>query len=121
MNDRVVLIVEDNPDIAWVEQTILRSAGIQVRLAMGAGQVLNPIAWGDVDVALVDLHGTNGEELLRFLRARCPHVSRGICSAWPHRARDLVDQGDADFFIAKPFTSADLVAAVGGLNGRHDG
>jgi two-component system alkaline phosphatase synthesis response regulator PhoP len=109
-----VIVVEDEPDVARLQQTILEDAGATVTLITSDFQcTLRAETWLGVDVAVIDLMlpDLDGEDICRYLIQDQPQVRRVVCTAKP--ITQLVDvQVLAHVVVQKPFRPEDLIHAV---------
>ncbi|BAV63791.1 response regulator [Sphingobium cloacae] len=104
---RTVLVVEDEPLVAFDNERALSHAGYRIASTVDDyGQAIRVMDEGDVDLVIADvsLHGTrNGIDVARYARERglpvlfvtghCPiHASRLAvgCLAKPYHPRDLI-------------------------------
>lgn len=118
---RTVLVVEDNPEIAWLARFHLTDAGHQVEVIGGEWRRLFDIAtWIDVDVAVVDLSlggDITGADVLRWLAEYLPGIRRVVftASVTAHDA-DPYDEAVAlgHAFVPKLDVVSKLVEAVDG-------
>jgi DNA-binding response OmpR family regulator len=113
-----VLIVEDEADLAWVEQFNLESAGYEVRVAMEGRAAIEALDAFEPDVMVLDLMlpHVNGWSVLEKTSAmsdeRRPKV---IVVSAVAGAGDQVHPGEMGIgsFLAKPFDMDELVRLVG--------
>ena len=107
---RTVLIVEDEPLVRMHEADIVESAGFATVLAGDAEEALERLAEGEIHILLTDvaLPGRlNGLELAQRVRGTWPAVQIVVASG------HVPSNAFADaIFIAKPFTSGQLLAAL---------
>ena len=108
----LVLIVDDEPLIRMIVIETLEDAGFNVLAARDAHEALRLFERQD-EVALVltdiDMPGSlNGLELRAELLSRAPHVPVLVISGGGGGS----DRSPGARFLAKPFNSRDLVAAV---------
>ena len=115
-----ILVVEDQPAIRAVAERILRRAGHHVLTAESAEDALKVSAEhdGPIDVLLTDvvMTGMNGPALAARLSPLRPEMQTLFMSGYSgdHAlALDYPEGGAA--FLAKPFTPAELIAAVTAL------
>lgn len=119
---RRVLIVEDEPHIVESLSFLLGREGFEVD-ALGDGAVAREaIAAAPPDVLVLDvmLPGLTGFELLRALRADPATASLKILmltAKGQRRDREVAEEAGADIFMTKPFSNAEVVAAVKELAG----
>lgn len=120
MPDRpLVLIVDDEPDILLVAATRLEAAGYDTAAASDGREALALLHRRRPDLVLLDLRmpGLDGYEFCRMVKSdpdldRMPVV---LFSASSSRADSLKEKClalGADGYLAKPFTSSELLAAV---------
>lgn len=112
-----VLIVDDDPTICQIVSALLRFEGYQVETAPDGRAALQRIGLFTPDVVLADVNmpHLNGFELLAALRAD-PALAQvrvvlasGLTDGAPGTGQAL---GQADARIVKPFTRAQLLAAL---------
>ena len=110
-----ILVVEDDNGVRRFASRVLEAAGYVVRTASDGATAIEAAAQGPVQVLLTDvvMPGMSGREVALKLAAAQPgirvlymsgHTDKGI-------VRDGVLEPDIDF-LAKPFTSEALLAAV---------
>ncbi|GEA83782.1 MAG: response regulator [Cellulomonas sp.] len=108
-----VLVVEDDADTALFVRTVLeRRAGMSVTVTADAMSALAHVASQGVDLVLTDIQlpGMSGLELLGALRSAAPGVPVVVMTAFASvdYAVDAL-QREADDFLVKPLSAADLV------------
>jgi two-component system copper resistance phosphate regulon response regulator CusR len=111
----VILIAEDEPQIAAFVRRGLEHAGYQTILAEDGGDALRIALTGDVDLVLLDvgLPTMDGFEVLREIR-RQNGVLPVVMLTARTSTRDTVeglDAGASDY-VRKPFTFEELLARV---------
>ena len=110
--NQTVLIVDDEKSVLTLGQIILSSSGYQVLTASSGQRALEIISEDPerVDLVITDLvmPQMSGRELIGHLRAIAPHV-RVICSSGYVRSPQ---QEDEEPYLAKPFTSQELLRKV---------
>lgn len=110
----VVLIVEDEPIVRFYECEVAEGAGFQTILAGNADEALRELE-GPVAVSIlvtdVAMPGSmDGVELANTVRARWPEIGIVIVSS---HVDSVEGDGRADIvYVHKPFTAAQLVAAL---------
>jgi DNA-binding response OmpR family regulator len=112
----VVLIVEDEPDVAALLEAALAPSGYEVRHADGAAAALRAVEEHRPDAILLDLGlpDTDGLVLLHDLKSRA-HVPILVCSARPRDPNAVLSlRLGAEDFIAKPFLVDELEERVAG-------
>jgi CheY-like chemotaxis protein len=116
-NRKTVLVVEDEPAILDLAARILVNQGYSVLRANGPREALRVTRAhaGEVHLLLTDviMPEMNGGDLAKQLVSLHPGIQRLFMSGYPADAithRGALDSGM--HFIQKPFTMADLTAAV---------
>lgn len=119
---RSVLLAEDEPHIVESLAFLLGRAGFAVSVVSDGEAAVAKATAETPDVLVLDvmLPGINGFEVLRRLRAeagtaRLPVVM--LTAKGQREDRETARRWGADMFIAKPFSNAELVAAVTRLAG----
>ncbi|MFT4883835.1 MAG: two-component system response regulator AdeR [Natronomonas sp.] len=117
-DDPVVLVVEDEPDVAETYQLWL-TADYEVRLAESGGKALEKID-DDVDVVLLDrmMPGISGDEVLAEIRDRGYDCPVAIVSAVDPDF-DIIEMGFDDY-ITKPPTAAGIRETIDDLLERSE-
>jgi DNA-binding response OmpR family regulator len=113
---RTVLLVEDDPALRAAVEVLLHRAGYRV-VATGDGvRAVELASRNEVDVALVELliPGQSGFRVAAELKTRYGEAVRiAVMSASASQAhQDYAFAAGAERFLAKPFTAAQLLAAV---------
>jgi DNA-binding response OmpR family regulator len=112
-----VLVVDDSEDIAMLVVQHLRLEGFEAEArTSGFDELLDPAGWRTPpDVVIVDLNlpGTDGGDILRFVQANFPATRRVLYSGsdpqWLPGGLELV--GLADAVILKSANLAEIVEA----------
>jgi FixJ family two-component response regulator len=126
MQERPILIVDDEKNIRLTVSHSLESLGVQVETAVNAEEALNRIKAENYGVLLMDLRlpGMDGMEALRRIRALRPDIQIIIVTAFGsiELAVQAMKLGAVDF-IQKPFAPQEIREAVLGAieKGRHSG
>ncbi|MCC6627959.1 MAG: response regulator [Chloroflexi bacterium] len=111
-----ILIVDDDPGIAWVVGEHLRHAGYQVMAAADGAATLALARDTQPDLALVGqtLPDASGLEICRALASLNPAPATFVLATVVDReARLAALAAGAEALVAKPFDPVDLVARVG--------
>ncbi|MBX7194744.1 MAG: response regulator [Sandaracinaceae bacterium] len=108
-----VLIVDDDALVLRIERVTLTRAGFEVSAATSVDEANGELARATPDLVLVDLHlgSESGLDLVRTLKAS-GYAGRVVVVSGQNTADGEVQTAGADGFLAKPFTPAELVAAV---------
>jgi DNA-binding response OmpR family regulator len=117
-----VQLAEDEPNIVESLTFLLERAGFEVAAHADGRAALDAALAEPPDVMILDvmLPALDGFEVLRRLRAddRGRSVPVIILTAKGQRAdRETALGGGADMFITKPFSNAEVIAAVRSLAG----
>jgi diguanylate cyclase (GGDEF)-like protein len=104
-----VLIVDDEPDMCWALENILRTAGFTATTTTKGTEALELLGGKDYAAAFVDakLPDLNGLELAALIRQRSPHTAVVVISGYFYQEDKAINEGlEKDLFIgfvAKPF------------------
>ena len=117
-----VLLAEDEANIAESITFLLERAGFEVTVESNGRKALDFVLTETPDVLVLDvmLPGLDGYEILRNLRAdpRSETLPVLMLTAKGQREdREMALKCGADLFITKPFSNAEIVAAVRSLAG----
>jgi DNA-binding response OmpR family regulator len=109
-----IVYVEDDEKLARLTARYLESHGVRVTLASDARQGIMSVLRERPDVILLDLMlpGTDGIEACRELRTRVDTPIIMVTARGEEADRVLGLEGGADDYIAKPFSSRELLARV---------
>jgi two-component system, OmpR family, alkaline phosphatase synthesis response regulator PhoP len=115
-----VLIVDDEPNIVAALEFLLEKNGYQVQVAANGEEALARLDDFSPDLVLLDVMvpKVSGYEVCQRMRAqpKWRDIKIVMLSA---RGREVeVEKGmslGADLYVTKPFSSAELVATIGGL------
>jgi two-component system KDP operon response regulator KdpE len=122
LQDRQILIVEDDEDTSEVVYTLLERAGYRATVVDRGEVALSEIASSSPDLVLLDINlpDINGLDILRQVRTHS--FLPMIVLSGHSRERDKVTalEAGADDFMSKPFSPDELVARVGALLRRID-
>ena len=120
--NQVVLVVDDDPDICWALEHVLRGLGAKCVLALDGQSALQAARHNRLALALLDAKGLpdiDGLELAGKLRAADPDVPVVVVSGYFYRddpaIQAALEQGLIHGFIEKPFSHGEVVAAVKNL------
>ena len=119
---RNILIVEDDREIAMLEQDYLEIAGFGTELAADGEAALSAALSGRFDLILLDvmLPGRDGYDICRKIRDKVD-VPILMVTARTESVDKIRGLGlGADDYIAKPFDPAELVARVKAHLSRYD-
>lgn len=104
-----ILLVDDEPDMCWALENILRCAGYVMTTTTSGAQALEMLAEKPYAVAIVDakLPDLDGLELAALIRQRSPHTAIILISGYFYEEDRAISEGlEKGLFIgflAKPF------------------
>lgn len=110
-----ILIVEDDNEIAMLEQDYLEIEGYETEIVCDCTQVIEKATKGNFDLILLDLMlpGCSGYDLCRKLRELKLEIPILMVTARSDSVDKIRGLGlGADDYIAKPFDPGELVARV---------
>jgi len=106
----LILLVEDNDEVAEVTTRMLEGLGYSVIRVSSSDQALSYLEQsGDVDLLLSDIvmpGSRNGVDLARIVRERYPALPILLSSGYSALARDAADEGL--LILSKPYRMAVL-------------
>jgi DNA-binding response OmpR family regulator len=117
-----ILIIEDDPDIASFEETMLNRAGYETKIANSGRDGLALIADYKPDVVLLDI-GLPDMSGLDVCTSIAETADAYILMVSGHSGEDVKLTGlglGADDFISKPFSGNELVARIGSFLRRRE-
>lgn len=110
MNNRLALIIEDDPDLSIIFSESLKAAGFETEIVRDGGLAVERLAVTCPEIVVLDLHLPNvsGEKLLGQIRSdpRLGTTRVIICTADPRMADPLNDI--ADLVLIKPVSFSQL-------------
>ncbi len=112
-----VLVADDDPAIIRLIEIILRGRKLEIASAPNGEAALKLFdrAPESFDLALIDANmgpGMNGSETCAALRARVASLPAIVMSGYREHEVSLHDPATVTQFLAKPFTSRDLLAVI---------
>lgn len=113
-----ILFADDDCDIRELVQLILETAGFRVSTADNAADVLRLVTTESFAALLLDywMRDTTGIELCRDIRIFNQSTPILICSGAVTPAdKEAATRAGAQGYIGKPFSSLDLIRALGAL------
>jgi DNA-binding response OmpR family regulator len=112
-----VLVVDDEPDVRYFLEVILKSNGYHVLAARNAELALEmvPLASGGIDLLFTDigLPTIDGFELCRRMRQIQPGVRTILCSGYTDGGlKTKMAEENIDAFVPKPYDMSELLRVI---------
>jgi len=116
---RMILIVDDEPDVCWALDWLLSRSGFSVKKVLSGREALElvglfPFEWVFVDAKLPD---TEGFELAQLIRETNPAIRVVMISGFYYPddevVLDALEKGLITNFISKPFLNDDILKVIG--------
>lgn len=110
-----VLIVDDNSDILWVVETILKRYGFEVLTTLRGEEVMAKTKKHNPQLILLDvfLSGVDGIEVCNLLKSNPETKDIPIIMFSAHtNFNDVMKFCRADDFVTKPFDTNELVKKI---------
>ena len=110
-----VLVVDDNKDIVWVVETILKRYGFEVMTTLRGEEVLKKVETFHPQLILLDvfLSGIDGIEICNKLKSGLQTRDIPVIMFSAHTNRkDVMKFCKADDFLQKPFDVNELVRKI---------
>lgn len=112
---RKIILMEDDPDIAWLVQLHLEQAGYRVHTIDDGDKGLSEFLASGADLMLldIDLPGLSGWEVYTRIREVSP-IPIIMLTAYPQQQHDLPQTFGcgADAYVGKPFTFGELLSEI---------
>ena len=114
---KTVLLIEDEPNIIEAVSFILSRDGWQVKTHSNGHDAMQNVRAGAPDLILLDvrLPGKSGHDILKEIRADADFAKTPVLmltARGQEKDKDAADRAGADRYMTKPFSNADLLAAV---------
>ena len=110
-----ILIVDDEPRIVLLLQSLLKANGFTVQTARDGAAALDILRAGGIDITVTDLRMTpmDGMELFREIQKIAPDMPVILLTAYAsvETAIDAMKSGIFDY-LTKPFKVADMLACL---------
>lgn len=112
-----ILVVDDEPVISHVCQKVLLGRGFSVDVAADGKKAIEKINARPYNLCILDLRmpNINGFQLYQYLADNCPDLSRNVIfttgDTTSHQVSEFLN-GSEKVYLEKPFTPAELMAAV---------
>jgi DNA-binding NtrC family response regulator len=120
MNEKYapILVVDDEPEMCWILENIIRRTGLACRSALSATEAMaltksNKFGMAFLDAKLPDIDGL---ELARKLRKTNAHLPIIIVSGYFYQDDPTIErvlqEGLIDAFVGKPFDHDEIVGII---------
>jgi CheY-like chemotaxis protein len=115
---RIVLVVDDDPDICWALEHVLGRLGVQCIRALDGQSALQAGRHNRLALALLDakLPDMDGLELARQIRTSDPGVPVLMVSGYFYKDDPAIQaalgQGLIRGFVEKPFSHPEIMAVI---------
>ena len=122
VENRKILIVEDDADISMIEEAYLESAGFGTKIIEDGSLVIEALEKEKFDLILLDLMlpGKSGYDICREIRSKLD-IPILMVTARTESVDKIRGLGlGADDYISKPFDPAELVARVNANLRQYD-
>jgi CheY-like chemotaxis protein len=118
--NRLVLIVDDDPDVCWALEHVLRGLGVQCIQALDGQTALHVVRLNRLTLILLDakLPDIDGLELAQHICIAQPGIPIMVVSGYFYKddpaIQAALEQGLIHGFIEKPFSHSEVVETVKG-------
>lgn len=117
MNNRHVLLIEDEPNIIEAIRFLLTREGWRVESHSNGADAVDVICRARPDLVILDmmLPGKSGMDILRELRAIADLAKLPVLmltARGQSRDRDMAEKAGVSRFMTKPFSNSEVIAAV---------
>jgi DNA-binding NtrC family response regulator len=116
--DRLVLIVDDEPDMCWALEHLLHKEGLKTKRALSAQEALDLMGEHKFFAAFLDakLQDMDGLELARNIIKVAPDIRIMMVSGYFYRddisIQNAIRQGLIHVFISKPFLLEEIIKTL---------
>lgn len=113
-----ILVIDDEPDMLWVLESVLRSNHFNVLKASTGSEAIALAPKTELEMAFLDakLPDMEGLEIARLLKASNPYTKIIMISGYYYehddKIQDALRTGLIVHFIPKPFSNAAIIEAV---------
>lgn len=123
MTAPLIVLVEDDPPLRNLTARALREHGYDVRTAATGAEMWVLLDHEPADLLVLDimLPGTSGIDLLRRLRQTSDLPVIFVSARGAEEDRVVGLELGADDYLAKPFSTRELIARIGAVLRRHGG
>lgn len=114
MNDKTVLVVDDEKHIRMLYREELEAEGYKVATSDGTEDILEVVDREDPDVVVLDIklgNNVSGLDLLQKIRGRDTELPVILCTAYDSFQHDLKSIA-ADYYVVKSVDPGELKSKV---------
>jgi len=114
----LILVVDDEPEMCWILENIIRKAGLNCRAALSAGEAIALSESNQFGMAFLDakLPDGDGLELARKLRKTNVHLQIVLVSGYFYHDDSTIERalqtGLIAAFVGKPFDHNEIVSVI---------
>ena len=120
MNEKYdpILVVDNEPEMCWIMENIIRRTGFTCMTAMNAGEAMALTKSNKFSMAFLDakLPDVDGLELARKLRKTNAHLPIVIVSGYFYQddptIEGVLQEGLITAFVGKPFDHVEIVSLI---------
>jgi len=120
MNEKYapILVVDDEPEMCWILENIIRKTGLACRTALSAREAIALTESNEFGMAFLDakLPDIDGLELARRLRKTNAHLPIVIVSGYFYQddptIEGVLQEGLIAAFVGKPFDHDEIVNVI---------
>jgi DNA-binding response OmpR family regulator len=115
---RNILVIDDEPDMLWVLESVLRSKNFEVLTASTGAEALDLAVQTEFEIVFLDakLPDMEGFEIARLIKVSNPITKLIMISGYYYehddKIRDALKTGLIVHFIPKPFSNAAVLKAI---------
>jgi DNA-binding NtrC family response regulator len=113
-----ILVIDDEPDMLWVLEGVLRSRNFEVYTASTGAKALELAVKRNFEMVFLDakLPDMEGLEIARLIKASNPSTKLIMISGYYYEhddsIQDALKQGLIVHFIPKPFSNTAVIEAI---------
>ena len=113
-----ILVIDDEPDMLWVLESVLRSKNFEVFTASTGAKALELTVKRKFEMVFLDakLPDMEGLEIARLIKASNPSTKLIMISGYYYEhddsIQDALKQGLIVHFIPKPFSNTAVIEAI---------
>ncbi|MFH1625456.1 MAG: response regulator [Pseudomonadota bacterium] len=124
MNERTILLVDDEENIIRSLSRLLRREGYRILTARNALEGLGRLRNDKVDLVIADykMPGMDGVEFLKAVKTKYPEIARIILTGYEDSriAISAINEGEVYRFVTKPWNGDELKITIKQALEHHD-